>query len=187
MTSDTSRPAATIDRRYALTVCVSMVLALWCWLEARTFAAKKQSHDAMLTQVEGMSADALAISALRTAPRLAADRERPNDELLGQVRDALTAASVPLDRWIGNDPSMPVRVLRTPYKRLSVRLLFEDLTMKQMAAFAYHLIDKDPTLSVSQLRVSAPTDRRDDTWDVDLHVSYLIYAPSRENGWADRP
>ena len=182
MKSDTSHANVRMDRRYALTACVSMVLALWCWLEARTFASTQRSHESRLAQVEGMSADALAISALRNAPRMAADRQRPNDELLDQVRGALTAAAVPLDRWVGNDPSLPVRVPKTPYKRLSVRLLFEDLSMKQMAGFAYHLIDKDPTLSASYLRVSAPADRTDDVWNVDLHISYLIYAPYKETG-----
>ena len=182
MAGDTSHPNAGMDRRYALTVCVSMVLALWCWLEARTLAATQRSHESRLAEVEGMSADALAIPALRTAPRTAADRERPNDELLDQVRVALVAADVPLDHWVGNDPSLPVRVVKTPYKRLRVRLLFEDLSMKQMAGLAYHLIDEDPTLSVSYMRVSAPADRTDDGWNVDLHVSYLIYAPYQEDG-----
>jgi hypothetical protein len=161
-------------------LAVLLALAVWSWLEARGAESARSSQGALVRQVEQMSEDAARIVRLRSAPRLAAERERPSDELLGQVRSALSAAEVPLERWIGHDPSPAVRVPKTPYKQLAVRLTLEDLTLRQLVQFAFHLTQSDATLSVPYLRLTAPKDVGKGTWDVDMKVSYLIFAPYQD-------
>jgi len=134
----------------------------------------------MEAQLERMTEDADGVLRLRTAPRIAVERERPNDELLAEIRDAMERADIPEDLWIGNDPLPPMRIPQSPYKRLATRLRFEALPLKGLVQFAFHLTHADPALSVSSLRLNAPRGRDDDTWDVDLTLSYLIYSPYSE-------
>lgn len=175
----TDRSTAMSSRRHRMSLPLALVgvLGLWCWMEARTAYSRESTHLALVGQIEQMAADAARIESLATAPRVASERQRPNDELLAQVRDALEAASIPLDRWIGNDPSPAVRLVQSPYKRLSVRLSFQNVSLRQVVQFAYHLTDMDASLSVSDLRLSAPQSRDTETWDADLTLSYLIYSP----------
>lgn len=164
-------------RRILLTAAGLAALGAWAWLEARGASSAESSQLALVRQVEQMSQDATQIAKLRIAPRLAAERERPNDELMAQIQGALTAAEVRLDHWLGHDPAPAVRVPKTPYKQLAVRLTLADLTLRQLVQFAFHLTRADATLSVPYLRLTAPKDAGKGTWDVDLKVSYLIYAP----------
>ena len=167
-------------RRMTVVLSVCALLGTWCWVEARSLDSKRDSHQVMLAQTAQMNLDAERIGSLRAAPQLATERARPNDELLAEVRACLAAANVPLEHWIGNDPSPSVRVPRSPYKRLSVRLLFERLDLRQLVQFAYHLTEMNRALSIPYLRLFAPHDRQQDTWNVDMSVSYLIYSPCQE-------
>ena len=163
-----------------VTVSVCILLVAWCWVEARCLASRRDSYRVLLAQIEQMSLDAEKIELLRTAPRLATERERPNDELTAEIRDAMAAVNIPVERWIGNDPLSPVRVPRSPYKRLSVRLLFEELSLRQLVEFSYHLIYTDRTLTIPYLRLFAPHARKDEMWNVDMSLTYLIYSPYDE-------
>ncbi len=177
MSSAHSLTQGASTRRRAVIVSVCLSLGLWCWLEGRALASAESSHGNLIAQVEHMAVDAGAIAALRTAPRQATEQKRPNDELLDEVRDSLKAASIPLERWVGNDPSLPVRVPKTPYKRFTVRLMFEDVTLRDLVRFAHHLTAVDPALSISNLRIHAPRESDTRVWNVDMSLSYLIYAP----------
>ncbi len=164
-------------RLLTLLASVLAMLALWCFLESRGAAQRKAGYRDLVAQTERMALDTQAIKALRNAPRLATERQRPNDELLQQVRDALEAAEIPSEHWIGNEPSAPVRVAKTPYKRLNTRLSLENVHLKRLVAFAHTLVAGDPSLTVSGLRVSTPRSTESDGWNVELAISYLIYSP----------
>jgi len=154
-----------------------LLLSIWSWTAATATDAKRHRHRNLVEETERMSADASRIEQLRTAPRLASDRERPNDELLAQVRDALTTSGIGLEHWIGNDPTPSARIPKTPYKRMSVRVRMEDLSMRQLVLFAYHLTSADPTISISSLHLSGPSGRSDDLWNADVTLSYLLFSP----------
>jgi len=171
--------AATVPRLKVLAVLL-LLLCLWCWLEARALTSNRSSYTHLTAQVEKMNADSAAIRALREAPQLAVERERPNDELLAEVRDAMAAAKVPAESWIGNDPSPAMRIPQSPYKRLSVRLLFEAVDLKRLVAFAHEIVGTDTALTIQSLRLTAPVNRKDDSWNADLVLSYLLYSPYQE-------
>ena len=156
---------------------VCLLLGAWCWMGSRRLESRRGAHQALVAQIEQMNLDADVIQVLRAAPRLATERERPNDELLAEVRDSMAAAKIPLDYWIGNDPAPTVRVPNSPYKRLSVRLMFEELSLRQVVEFAFNLTQMDSALSIPYLRLHAPPRAKDETWNVDLNVDYLIYSP----------
>lgn len=52
----------------------------------------------------------------------------------------------------------------------------EGASLRELAAFIHHLQANDPTLRASAINL---TNRKSDTpdYDVDLAVSYLVYAP----------
>lgn len=178
--SDPVTRKTTSQRRLGIATAIACTLGMWCWVEARTLHARAGTYEALVTQIEGMARDAVVIESLKTAPLIAAEHERPNDELLAEVKDALDAAKIPLERWIGNDPAPAVRIPKSPYKRLSVRLTLDALTLRQLVQFAYQLADVNSSLHVSDLRLSVPQSRTNDTWNVEVTVSYLIYAPYRQ-------
>lgn len=164
--------------RLGMLACLALLAALWCWLDYRGLRLQRDSHRSLVSQIERMNADAARIRVLRAAPRLATERERPNDDLLDQVRDAIEHARIPLARWIGNEPSAAVRIPRSPYRRLSTRFSFDGLTMRQLVEFVYQLTELDPSLSIPHVRIHAPASRQGSAWNVDLTLSYLIYSPS---------
>jgi len=167
-------------KTHIVAVACCALAVLWCWLAARTQASQVDRRDRLMTELQQMTQDAGRIASLREAPRLATERVRPNDELLSEVRASLEKAGIPLERWVGNDPAAPVRVPKSPYKRLAVRLLLENVMLRQLVQFAYDLTEQDGALSVPRIRLSAARAESEDAWDVDLTVAYLIYAPSQE-------
>lgn len=166
----------------AIVASITLLLGMWVWLETRSLASKQDSHATLVRQVEEMNSDMLAVRNLRAAPRLATERQRPNDELLAEVRDAMGSAKMPAARWVGNDPSRPVRLPRTPYKRLSTRLAFEDVTLQELVTLSFFLVKSNPALNVSSVRLSAPMTAKSKNWSAELTVSYLIFAPFQNTG-----
>lgn len=165
------------ERWLPITAAIAALSVLWSWREARQARSSRDSFQTLLVQTEQMSRDVNLLESLRSAPRLAADRERPNSELLEQIRRSLEHAGVAADRWLANDPSPPQRLPDSPYKRFETRLTFQDIGLQRLVAMLHHLVDEDPTLSVSRLRLSAPVTDRQPGWNVDLTLSYLVYAP----------
>jgi hypothetical protein len=154
-----------------------LIVGTACWAARHSSNEQFASHGSSMVLLQRTQADAQRILELRDVPRIATERVRPNDELIKQVQTALAAAEIPLEKWIGNEPSPGVRLPRTPYKQLGVRLLFDEITMRQIVQFAFHLTHVDPTLTIAQVRFSAPSGGSHESWNVDLTLSYLLYAP----------
>ena len=166
-----------VKRPLVLVLGCCALLGAWCWIEASVLESRGSSYRSLVRQLEQMSVDSALVGSLQAQPRLATERERPNDELLAEIQQAMTVANIPASQWVGNDPIQPVRVSRSPYRRLAVRLTFEELTLRQLVQFACHLTEMDTALSIPRLRLSAPRGGRTDAWNVDLSLSYLIYSP----------
>lgn len=49
--------------------------------------------------------------------------------------------------------------------------------MRQLLQLAFQLTSDDQTLSILQVRMTGPSDRSLEVWNVDLTVSYLLYEP----------
>jgi hypothetical protein len=129
------------------------------------------------SQIEGMHEDVESILRLRRAPRIATDRRKPNDELLAQIADAAHAAEIAPDLWVSSQPMSASRIPGTPYQRMAVRVAFAGLSLREMARFCMILIERDPTIGISALRVHAPQEAERTFWDVDAQIEYLVYTP----------
>lgn len=169
------------SRRLVIALSVCSLLALTGWLQHRSLRSARSTHETLTRQVEQMSVDAARIETLRAAPRLATEREKPNEELLAQIRDSMIQAKIPIERWIGNEPSPAMRLPKSPYKRLHTRVSFESVPIKGLATFLYDIRARDPSLSVSRTRLSALNDHKNNEWDVEATLSYLLYSPHGGN------
>lgn len=177
----TQAPDSTVGRRthrrrITLLAGLLALVGLLCWSQWRALASTKDTYATALRQLDQMRIDKERIEKLRRTPRTATSRTRPNEELLAQIEQSLEAAGIDRAKWHDSVPQPAVRLPRSDYKRMTTRLYFEAITVKQLAAFAHHLQSSDPTLHVSAVNLTnRHTDRPD--FDVDLAVSYLVYAP----------
>ena len=169
--------AANMRRHLSVLAALALLAAAWCWIELRSLRSRRSAFESGVLQLTQMREDVAAIQSLQSAPRLAVDRERPNDELLAEIRQALTAASIPVEAWVGNEPAPPVRLAQTPYKQISLRLFLEGLSLRQLADFAVALSARTAGLSFPSVRLSPAAGADKAKWNADLKMTYLIYAP----------
>ncbi|MCP4589439.1 MAG: hypothetical protein GY842_01715 [bacterium] len=179
------RPAH--DRRpgtgLTLLAVACATLAGWWWLQQRALGSAGHALAAQAAALARMETDAEIIAQLRSAPRTAAERRRPNAELLAQIDRALAGAGVPKKLWQDSIPQAPQQLANSPYTRHTTQLYFEDITLRQATALVCRLLGEDPSLSLSSVHVSAGRGSRKNaggapTWRIDLAVSYLTYAPA---------
>ena len=154
-----------------------LIAGLACWLGQRSLTSAKEELADSIGRTQQMQADAVQIETLRIAPRLATERVRPNDELIAQVEAAMGAANLPPKHWVANDPAPAVRIPRSPYQQMTVRLSLEDVSLRQVVEFAHALLDKDPGLSIPRLRLTASPKDATDLWNADVGLAYLVYSP----------
>jgi len=163
------------DRALVMAMVV-VVAGLWCWLEWRSLAVAQGGVTDGSAQLARMRADADEIIALRQRPVAAASRSRPNEELLAHVERSLAAAGINHAQWRDSIPQPVARKLGGDYRRHTTRIILSDITLKQLAALTHNLTANDPTLHASAITIS---NRNEETehFDVDLAVSYLVFAP----------
>ena len=185
------RAGASARRRIAQqrATLLSAALVLVCltyWLQWRDLGSVRHTHNTAVGQLKQMRADAGRILSLRQRPRAAAGRSRPNEELLAQIERSLAAAAIDRSKWHDSVPQPPARLPKSDYKRLTTRLYFEDITLRELAVFAHHLRAGDSTVSFSAIDL---TNKRPDLpcYDVDLAVSYLVYAPQDKHSKRSSP
>jgi hypothetical protein len=126
-----------------------------------------------------MRVDARSIVSLRRTPPRAAERLKPNEELLAEVDAALGAAGVSKETWQDSVPQPAQREGQSPYQRLTTRLYFEGITLQELTGFAHGLLSSDSTLFISALRLTAAGRSGSQPgpaakWNTDLAVSYLV-------------
>ena len=161
-----------------LTVAVLALTALAAWLQWRSLRSARSAYQTQSVALARMQADAQRITALQHTPQRAADRKRPNEELLAQIEHALKTANVPLALWQDSIPQPAQRLPQSPYQRFSTRLYFETVTLEQITRFAHTLLAADPSLAVASLHLAAPARTDSTSWNIDLTVSYLVYTPT---------
>lgn len=175
-TDATAEKQTSPKQRTTMLVGLLAVAGMFGWLQWRVLASTRDTYATALGQLNQMRTDARRIETLRETPRAAVGRSRANEELLAQVEQSLAAAGMDRTKWHDSIPQPPVRLSNSDYKRLSTRLYFEDVTLKELAAFAYDLQSSDPTLRVSAVNL---TNRHPDSpeFDVDVAISYRVFAP----------
>ena len=171
----TSKPLE-LRQRAVLLAGVLVIACMVCWLQWRALASAKDTYRVAVQQLTQIRTDAARIQALQRVPKTATSRERTNDEPLAQVQRSLTAAGIDRSQWHDSIPQPPRRLPQSEYTTHATRLYLEGVRLREFAAFIHHLHVDDPTLRASAINL---TNRKSDMpdYDVDLAVSYLVYAP----------
>lgn len=178
-------PRTPVARQRLILLAGLLALAgLALWFQSRALASTRDTHATALRRLDQMRTDAQRIKTLRQTPKSAASRTRANEELLAQVERSLAAADIDRTHWHDSIPQPPIRLPNSDYKRLTTHLYFESVTLRQLATFGHNLQARDPTLHISALNL---TNRHPDnpTYDADLAVSYLVYAPRAPGSHAE--
>jgi len=160
--------------------CLCLILGLWCWWGGRNLQSRQGYYHTLSKEVLQMNNDVARIKTLREAPRLATEREKPNEQLLDQVRQAMEDSEISRDLWSDNFPTQLMRIPKSDYMRLGVNLSFTRLSMQNLVSLVFHLTQGDPSLSVPKLKLTASQQQSHKVWDVNLILSYLIYSPRSE-------
>lgn len=165
------------SRRRALcalgTLCLVLLVA--CWFEHRALGSLENRHAVQTRSLRQMRADVERITVLSTAPRGADDHRRSSEELLGELETALSEVGIPLSRWQDSVPRQPQQLPGTEYQQVATRLYFDELSLEELVKFAHRLVDQDPSLFVSAVRINAGRGKDTQTWSVELTVTYLVY------------
>jgi len=178
---------ASARRRIGVVMGVMLLTLFWVYAwQAGKLDTVQRIHAAQVAGLGQMQVDAEHIRALRTAPQRATDRERANDELLAQVDAALARADVPKTHWQDSIPQPAQRVTGEPYERHTTRLYLEGVTLVQAVGISWALLEMDPTLELSGMRLTAPGANKATsdhaTWNAELAVSYLLFrSPTSPN------
>jgi hypothetical protein len=101
-------------------------------------------------------------------------------QLARVLRDAATEAGA-ADRLASVEPGQPQR-LGGDYAQLPVFLRLEGLTLKQLTLFLHRLASLDPASRAQGIELSAAAGARGqgETWDADVTISYLTFAPGEQ-------
>lgn len=173
----TMLPPSLQGKPWLLSAAAALATLVLCLLQNREISADRAAHASALERVQQMAQDGRRISLLGQAPRRASDRERPNDELLSQVQEAMNRVRMRPDQWERSQPSPPRRLGNSPYRQVVTLLSLRRVSLQQVGALCHSLISEDPSLNVSQLRLSAAPRQQSSSWNAELTLTYLIYSP----------
>lgn len=169
--------AASSRTRLLVLVAFCCVLGMVCWLQWRTLRAERTRFTASAAALARMQDDAGRIRALRRTPQRAAERERPNEELLAQIEAARKKAGLEQEVWRDSVPLAPLRLAHSSYQRHTTRIFLEKITLQQLMRLAHEILAADASLSITGLHLTAPAGAEGPGWNADLAVSYLVYSP----------
>jgi len=172
MTITTTTP---VSRRIAVALYLVVAAGVF-WHQRACLESSRATYETKLKQLDAMQSDARRIEVLRTAPRQATDRQLPHDRLAKEIEEACLRAEIPLKQLASLWPDSPMRLQQSDYKKLATRVSFEDLGLRPLVAFVYHLQAIDASLTIDGIHLSAPK-HESPVWNAELTVSYLLYAP----------
>lgn len=162
------------------------VAALLAGLQWRALGSVEDTYQVAIAQLDQMREDIQVIRGLRQAPVTASSRARTNQELLAQVEQALSATGIDRAAWLDSVPQPPAQLPQSDYKRMTTRLYFEHLGLRQLTVFALELQRRDPTLMISAVNLSS-REPESAAFDIELAVTYRVFAPQRTARDGERP
>ncbi len=151
-------------------------LVVWSWIRSESIAADEAAR---LVECESFASK---IAILRQRQASALLESKPSSELNRLIDGWRTQASIPAENLLKIEPRQPRRVRDTQYLDQSTELGFSDVTLGQVAEFARRAQLESSGLKLTSIRVTAPRrmtelDASTELWDVEMALTYFIYAP----------
>ena len=171
------------QRRRRLIIAMLVIGIIIAVLSVRS--TLRQSEDLRQRQAEALDFNQkiAEIQQLADVRPVAALEFEPPDQIGRRVSAAMSAASIPESTMRSTTPMLPARIGQTAYQARRTTVRLEAITTKQMLDFCDAIVAGAEGLTVSDLRMSDPTDARNgslEQWDVELTLTQMSYSPIAE-------
>ena len=121
--------AATASAIWLAALCVPIVVSASRLSDART------QHDTALTAQQRVINEAQQIIRLRSKQQRIAEHKRPEQDVIARVNTTLAEAGIPPERFGGLRPDSDAALPNTAYRRQSVRITLDELSIIELGAF----------------------------------------------------
>jgi hypothetical protein len=153
---------------------IAFILLTVAWFQHRELNAAHSKCTVQSNSLDQMLDDARFINAALTTPQRAVDRERPHEELLALIENALHDAGIAQESWQDSVPQPPQVLAGGNYTRMGTRIYLEEVSLQSMTIFCHGLIVQDSSLRIHSLRLTAPRQNTEQVWNVEMTIVYLV-------------
>ncbi len=173
----TTTSAGALRRQQWLLGLLVMILAGAVWWNFSWMTGQRRQAQVMAQDLAVCQAAAEEIARLQAQPRVAAVQDMGVQELGQRIEAAMQKAGLSSSALESVAPQPGRRAGNTPYVQKPTALSLRGATLTQVVTMLYHLTS-ETGLSVRDLRLRTPRGEADEkTWDVQVTVVYLLYAP----------
>ena len=164
----------------------AMIVGIWLGalcvpiaISASRLNHARLQHDATLTAQQRIIDEAQQIIRLRSKQQQIAEHKRPEQDVIARVNATLAEAGIPPERFGGLRPESDAALPDSPYRRQSVRISLDELSVTQLGAFLGRWSRTQQLWTPTRLELSHARSKIDD----DLYnVVILITATYLANG-----
>lgn len=165
--------AATASAIWLAALCVPIVISAGRLSDAR------MQHDAAVTAQQRLIDEAQQIIRLQSKQQRIAEHKRPEQDVIARVNATLAEAGIPSERFGGLRPESDAALPNTAYRRQSVRISLDALSIAQLGAFLDQWSRTQRLWTPTRLELSHARSKIDDDR---YNVVILITATYLANG-----
>ena len=167
----------------ALVIGTLLALLIVCIVVSATrLMSKVQALREVSENLETCRRLASDISKTRQAPSRAVAKASSTTEITKQIEEAARSMNLPATTVIAIDPQAPRRIADSSYKLRVTQLDLKPLLLPELISFLHNILQRDPTLVVTSLRLSSPGRVGDastvEAWIPEVTLTNLIYDPT---------
>ena len=165
--------SAMITGIWLAALCVPIVISAGRLSDARV------QHDAALHAQQRLINEAQQIIRLQSKQQRIAEHKRPEQDVIARVNATLADAGIPSERFGGLRPESDGALPNTAYRRQSVRISLNELSISQLGAFLDQWSQSQQLWTPTRLELSHARNKSDDDR---YNVVILITATYLANG-----
>ena len=154
-------------------LCVPIVISASRLNDAR------MQHDAALAAQHRVIDEAQQIIRLRSKQQRIAEHKRPEQDVIARVNTTLAEAGIPPERFGGLRPESDSALPNTDYRRQSVRISLDELSIAELGAFLDQWSQAQQLWTPTRLELSHARSKMDDDR---YNIVILITATYLANG-----
>ncbi len=154
-------------------LCIPIVVS------ASRLSDARMQHDAALTAQQRAIDEAQQIIRLQSKQQRIAEHKRPEQDVIARVNATLAEAGIPPERFGGLRPESDAALPDSTYRRQSVRISLDELSIAQLGAFLGQWSQSQHLWTPTRLELSHTRNRIDDDR---YNVVILITATYLANG-----
>lgn len=158
------------------------VLIVTVVVSATRLMSKSQALRDAAENLETCQTLAADIAKARQAPSRAVAKASSSMEITKQIEEAARSMNLPATTIVVIEPQAPRRIPESPYKLRVIQVDLKPLLLPEVIALLHHILQSDPTLVVSSLRLSSSARTNDtaavEAWTPEVTLTNLIYDPT---------